>query len=97
MLKPKAEKLLDRLNAGHYLFYVNTFGRAECLQICSRDYMSYVNDIWGAGGQYGQSGSLKEPGMYMVTIDRYGHATEVISMSQPEKKSFIAHVLGARF
>lgn len=97
MIKPKTEKLLDRLNAGHYIILVNAFGRADCMQLRTSDYLAFINDICEQGGHYASAAAMKEQGLYMVTIDKMGHPVEVIAMTPTEKKSFITHVLGARF
>lgn len=95
-MRPKIRTLLDRLNAGHYIIDVDWRGRAGMLQLCTKDYLQYVNDIWGAEGQYGSASQMKEQGYFMVTIDRYGNVIECIRISRPEHRSFILNVLGAK-
>jgi len=97
VIKPKTEKLLDRLNAGHYIVFVNAFGRADCMQLRTTDYLKFMNDVYEQGGHYASAASMKEQGLYMVTIDKMGHPAEVIAMTKTEKRNYFMHVLGERF
>lgn len=86
-------RLLKSLKSGHYMIRVNQYRNGQALPITERERREFERIAEMHAGE-GKHPKGFEPGQYLIEMDRYGNAINIVGMNVAESHAFIQDVIG---